>query len=65
MEPIEVMVRHPRHPDVVVQAASQTEAKVRAAIEWGCGFLEIVEGARLYVRKAAKARGAQMNNEDV
>lgn len=65
MKPIEVVVRHRRFPDVTVMASSRTEAKVRAAIEWGCGFLEIAEGAELFVWKAAKARGAQMNNEDV
>jgi hypothetical protein len=53
MQPVEVLVRSFGRPDVIVMASSQTEARVKAAIEWGCSFLDVCSSSRLYVRKSA------------
>lgn len=53
----EILVRCPGRPDVVVEAGSRLEAKVRAAIAWGCSFLDIDREARLYVRKTTQDNG--------
>ena len=49
---MQVLVKHPWKPDVWVVATCRTEAIIRAAIAWGCGFTDVAAGAKCYVRQA-------------
>lgn len=49
---MEVLVKHHRYGEVVVEATGRTEAVIRAAIVWDKPFTEVIAGAKIGLHRA-------------
>lgn len=61
---MEVLVKHRRYGEVVVEATGRTEAIVRAAVIWDKPFTEVLPGAKVGLRREDLERLREQGRQD-